>query len=67
MILCISCTNCKDYGNGWVYCPTRGKWLHKGYAKCKSHNEGDPPRVLNPGTWSWIERVKESINNKEVR
>ena len=67
MILCVNCTNCKDYGNGWVFCPATGKWLHKGYTKCKSFNEGNPQRVQHPGTWSWIDRVTESQESKDLR
>ena len=61
MILCISCKKIKDYGNGWVFCPYRDKWLHKGYSQCKGHEEGEPENVQTPGTWSWIERAKESL------
>ena len=61
MILCVSCKLVKDYGNGWVWCPPRGVWLKKGYKNCASHEEGEPENVQHPNTWSWIDRVKESI------
>ena len=67
MILCATCKKVKDYGNGWVFCPHRGKWLHNGYSQCKGHDEGEPVNVQTPGTWSWIERVKASIFPNEER
>lgn len=67
MILCVSCINCKDYGNGWVFCPIRDVWLKKGYNKCNGYIKGEPPRVQHPSTWSWIERMKGNGSKHLVR
>ena len=67
MILCASCKNLNDYGNGWVFCIMSGKWIHKGYSKCRAYEEGPPNNKAQPGTWFWVERVKASQEYTEVR